>query len=229
MCLLSVNGFSQTDTVYLIKSDTVFEVQKQDLLYRLLVEDRGIETGHLWKINIVDIGFLKPNLGYEQLITGPLTIEGYFSYGAASVGFVKDGVYSFLHNSSVELEQQFKYYYNLRSRERSGKKIYGFSANYVSSSLWYSQNDDMAFTTDSTSFPNVKRYNLGFKYGIQRRIGNLAYVDVYAGVYYCWEEIISTALSNQKVLNYNNYVYPVLGIKAGFAIDSFANLKRMLK
>ena len=67
-------------------------------------------------------------------------------------------------------------------------------------------------------------------YGIQRRIGNIGYIDVFGGIYYWEEKILEVPADN--IYHYNQYgknITILIGVRAGFAIDSFKNLKRMLK
>jgi hypothetical protein len=65
---------------------------------------------------------------------------------------------------------------------------------------------------------------VGLKYGLQRRIGNIGYIEGFAGFNLTYLDI--------QAFSYNQNGFelqPNIGIKAGFAIDSFKNLRRMLK
>jgi hypothetical protein len=233
------NSYSQIDTVIIVKTDTVLVPEKQDRLYKFFVENKETETKHLWKMNLVDIALFKPNIVYEQRLAKLWSVEGYIRYGYGSgIGTINGKLITSEHHSSnatIEFEQLFKYYYNLNRRERRGKKTNGFSGNYFASSIWINEYRDPLLETDSTSSSGVDNKNIGIKYGIQRRIGNLGYIEIYAGIYYRWETIhqslknASPGTYNNDYNDFNNMVMPRIGIKAGFAIGSFDNLKRRIK
>lgn len=231
----SLGVFAQTDTVFIVKTDTIFVQEKHDLLYKSFLENRGEGTNHLWKMNLIDIGFLRLNVGYEHRLGKSWSVEGYLSYGEkADLYRRSQGTFGFGSGNRLEFEQIFKYYYNLNRRETLGKKSYGFRGNYFATSFWVEEFEDNTICTDSTDAPHVDRKNLGIKYGIQRRIGNLGYIEFYVGLYYRWESIeysLNTGFSvpSQRWTEYDNYFNPVLGIRVGFAIDSFGSLRRMIK
>ena len=69
------------------------------------------------------------------------------------------------------------------------------------------------------------------KYGIQRRIGNIGYFESYLQ----WSiPIWKDSYVNNLPISYSNpgllnYLIPDVGIKVGFAIDSFKGLKQKFK
>jgi hypothetical protein len=230
-------GYSQTDTVFIIKTDTVFVPERQDIMYKLFVENKEPETKHLWKVNLMNSRLLKPDIGYEQRIAKSWSVEGYASYGYEDIFTTS--------NMSFELEQSFKYYFNLKSRERRGLKTNGFSGDYFSTSVCYNEKEyddpirgmDTSYTF-SVYYSAAKNLNIGIKYGIQRRIGRFGYIEFYAGWYYnCrWQKKNRDSLrwpssDNVSWIEYSHDIWrrPVVGIKAGFAIGSFDNLKRRIK
>ncbi len=231
----AINATAQADTIVIIKTDTVFVQEKHDLMYKSFVENRGEGTNHLWKINLIDVGLLRLNVGYEHRLGKSWSVEGYLSYGEKAELYRRSqGAFGFVSGNRLEFEQIFKYYYNLNRREKLGKKSYGFRGNYFATSFWFEGFEDNTICTDSTDAPQVERKNLGIKYGIQRRIGNLGYIEFYVGLYYRWESIeysFNTGFSvpSQWWTEYDNYFNPVLGIRVGFAIDSFGSLRRMIK
>ena len=225
-------GKSQNDTILQGEGQVTQSDEKYDRVYKLFVEDRDREIKHLWKLNLVDIGLLQPNIGFEQKIFRSISTETYLGIGR--LGWY--GLEGFEFQS--EFEQQFKYYYNLKSRESKGKRINGFSGNYFSvagfASYTVEQNEKPVRTqtdyfTGYSTGPKVftLKYGVILKYGLQRRIGNIGYFDICAGVrFYEFE----------NTFEYENYYpdsgqawMPFIKIRAGFAIDSFKNLKRMLK
>ncbi len=236
MLFLSLNTVAQTDTLVIIKTDTVFMPEKEDLMYKLFLENRGVETNHLWKLNLVDLAVLRPNLGYEHRLGRSWSVEGYGSLGFngnLELEYEENDPIPFPTNNFdyvIEFEQQFKYYYNLTRRKKIGKKTHGFRGNYVASSFWYKSSHGES--TNNQYYPSIfhfnsTQYNAGLKYGLQRRIGNIGYIDFSIGAYYRWESITGYSYSDRTEINTkNNRVVLSIGIKAGFAIDSFKNLKK---
>ena len=217
---------AQTDTIYIVKTDTVFATVRQDRLYRFFVENRGTETNHLWKINLAEIGVVKANIGYEHRLGKAWSVEGYLSIG--SNGYLEFGQYK--TPASFEAEQLFKYYYNLNRRARLGKKTNGFSGNYIATSLCYTNDRIQVDINNMSRTQVVNSYNIGLKYGLQRRIGNFGYIDLFAGVYYRYQSIhYRGSFVDELPKEYNHKIIPLIGLKIGFAIDSFDNFRRMLK
>jgi hypothetical protein len=65
-----------------------------------------------------------------------------------------------------------RYYYNLKSRERQGKRVYGFSANYIGVFAKYVFQDS---DTELRGF-------IGPMWGLQRTLGNKAFFDFSLGL-----------------------------------------------
>jgi hypothetical protein len=227
---------AQNDTVYILKSDTVYVVGKQDRRYNFFVENRGVESNHLWKSNMVDIGLLKLNVGYEHRFWNTWSTDTYLSFNYGG-DFYRDSTSIRLKlgmDMELVFEQQIKYYYNKKRRENLGKRTDGLRGNYLSASFFYREFEDSSYDTDTTTAGAVKSFNMGVKYGLQRRIANLGYIEFYAGLYYRWEyynQFISfnSSMENRYRTASDRLLVPVLGIRVGFAIDSFDNLRRMLK
>lgn len=225
-------GYSQTDTVVIVKTDTVFVTEKQDNIYKFYIQNKGPQTKHLWKLN-----FLKPEIGFEQRLAKAWSAEGYLGFGLYSfpvgISISSNDIITSDENSSTNesrIEQQFKYYYNLNRRQRLAKKTNGFSSNYIASSFYCE-----AFRYGSNHTKAIS-YNLGIRSGLQRRIGNLGYFEFYTGLYYRWEKQTSRNLVGsgnnlyyENETQYSNGFILLVGLKVGFAIDSFHNLKKMLK
>ena len=231
-----MNAFAQTDTIYIVKTDTVFVPENRDILYKQFIADKGVETNHMWKLNLADFAFFSMNLGYEQKIGRMWSTEGYVRYGLTGGSVKRADIYNnyiaFLKSADTEL--QLKYFYDMNRRNRLGKRTYGFSGNYISGSLWYTFFEgDPFIVNNATLKKNRHNYSIGLKYGIQRYIGNLVYFDGFAGVFYNWEQ--------KKYSPYNpypgggptsfwdEYLYWVIGIRIGFGIDSFKNLGKRSK
>jgi hypothetical protein len=234
LILLAIDkGFSQTDTIIIYKTDTVFVTEKQDIMYKMFVENKETEIKHLWKMNLVDLGLVRPNISYEQRLSKALSVELSISAGLKGNLYLKSELTSVDLYPTFEFEQQFKYYYNLNRRNGLGKKTNGFSGNYFATSFWYNKNYDPTWKDQGKFYSTLENYNLGIKHGIQRRVGNIGYIDFYFGFYYRWGTNHSFSnnpdFANLLKLMVNYHIVPVVGIKAGFAIDSKENLKRLMK
>lgn len=248
--LLFNKSFAQTDTVYIIKTDTVFVMEKQDRLYKFFVENKEADINCLWKMNLTNVSVFLLNIGYEKRIIRSFTAESYFRLGGylneLSLNSINSSgsLYSNhktpseFHSSSVtiEFEQLLKFYYNLNRREKLGKKTNGFSGNYLAVSFLFKKFQDPEIEYENNCPGNTRNFNLGIKYGVQRRVGKLGYIEAYAGLYYRWESIYwdyydtsTPTLDSYMWTEHKNYFVPVIGIKAGFAISSFDYLRRMIK
>jgi len=216
--------------------------EKQDIMYKMYLENKEPEIKHLWKLNFVNFSLLMPNIGFEQKISKLWSVEGYASYGydvsnnifGATLGLNPE---SYAHYPSFEVEQLFKFYYLNKIKERKGVKTKGFSGYYFATSILYEQNqyDGSRFGKDSLGLSlhninyNETNLKLGIKYGIQRRIGNYVNIEIYAGIYYIcnWEKSDYNQPGVTK-LNYSHVIEPFGGIRFGFAIGSFDNLKKKI-
>jgi hypothetical protein len=212
--LISGIGNLQSQSEYIVtySTDTTFIPEKKDIMYKLFVEEKALETRHLWKMNFVDFGLLKPNLGFEQKLSKSWTTESYLQFGTLQNVINEDIIINVL-----VIEQEVKYYYNLNRRERLGKKTSGFSGNYIATGVWVISSNNLA---------NLSSYNLGIRYGLQRRIGNIGYVEAYTGIYY---SLNGDILHDSSWPNTTEIVIPIIcSIRIGFAVDSF-RIKRMIK
>jgi hypothetical protein len=229
--------------VIIIKTDTIFAPEKQYRLYKFLVESKETEIKHLWKVNLIDFGLERANITYEQRLSKSWNVEGYLSYGNNWKPSAIEMDFEFLHHNvrytpqvgegaTLELEQLFKYYYNLHRREQHGKKTNGFSGNYFATSILFNHNNNpVNLDTDTDMGESCWNFDLGIRYGIQRRIGNLGYYELYAGISYRWESVVydPRLVSNDTWSVHNDYPLLMLGLKVGFAVDTFDNLRKMIK
>jgi hypothetical protein len=241
--LAAGKSFFQKDTIVIIKTDTIYIPEKQDIIYKLYLENKELEITHLWKVDFVDFSFLKPNLGFEQRLYKSWSIEGIASYGY-SYTFVNDFIEDMfnlspkveyeisLKDRSFEFEQLFKYYFNLKKRERLGLKTNGFCGNYFATSILYNQRKFIGegYVSNASSFHyfspiNVTQnnFNIGLKYGIQRRIGNFVFIEFYTG---CYINFRTDKFDNVANPYKSQNIYPFVGLRFGFAIGSFDNLKK---
>ncbi|MGD2033416.1 MAG: hypothetical protein PVF73_00050 [Bacteroidales bacterium] len=227
--------FSQKDTVFIIRTDTVFVPEKKDLYYKSFLQGREKEVKHLWKLNLTDLVLVKPNIGLEWKIGRSFSSDTYLAYGF-------DFYPSFFEGSggtAADIRQQFKYYYNFKRRERMGKRVNGFSGNYVSVILFGNNSIDGYEIVNQGNNISVSsyriNYGIGLRYGLQRRIGNMGYIEPYIGINY---QISDVEDSMSSITNYPgpySETYrvrefkPCIGLKAGFAISSVRNLKKVVK
>ncbi len=242
-------GYSQSDTIMVSEGKNHPEDDKYDTLYKMFVKDQEPEISHLWKINLVDLAILMPNLDLEQKLGKLWSSDSYFKLGvelkpsSRASGSILDT--SGDPSTELELEQQFKYYLNLIKHEKPGGKNHGFTGDYFSIGLFASCR---GYTYDfkDPSFPDftmsvsarMVTYGAGIKYGLQRRIGNIGYFDVFAGMNYQVREVPEKVVFIDKGNGYFEYrvrkagkqeFMPMIGIRAGFAIDSNSKLMKILK
>lgn len=110
--------------------------------------------------------------------------------------------------------EMIKFYHNFNRRQRLGKPINGFSGNffavqfgaiYIHDEIFYQQdiNYEFLFEVDVT-------------YGIQRRIGNIGYIEPSVSLFFRPDQNDITTRAS-------------FNLEMGFAFDTFSNLDRMLK
>jgi len=216
--------YSQEDTMIFSKEKNYPEDDKYDTLYKQFVKDQDQEIRHLWKINLVDLSILMPNLDFEQKLGKLWSSESYLKLGIITRDDYK-GVFS-----QWEVSQQLKLYYNLNRRERHGKKTNGFSGNYFSLILFASNHDYPKPGFQNTFLmTEVSYYGAGIHYGLQRRIGNTGYFEIFAGMHYNYQQL-SEYTDRIPFFEFPNSgsaggwkFSEAFGVKAGFAISSFSN------
>ncbi len=146
-------------------------------------------------------------------------------------------MYEHLSNIALNTNIEYRNFITLKRRERKGNYIQGFSASYVAfgfhgtfnsaketlsiegADFAVLQNGDDPVRTDKSEFNllaldpviNGHYVEATFKYGIHRRIGNIGYVDVFAGF----------GVGKSNLFDFI-YLKPLLGFEIGFA---FAKIK----
>jgi hypothetical protein len=210
---------SQADTVTPApRCDTSYT--ECNRVYMLFIANRNREVKHLWKLNMVG-GYNMENLcfGYEQRISKSITTE------SCLIGDLL-GLYGWRH-LYFGVSQSVRYYYNLGRRERLGKRINGFCGNYFSiggflyNSSPYNKYDGVAYIPPFNYPP--RRFGVDVLYGLQRRLGNIGYVELFLGVE-AYKPLHQKYYHNSEI-----GFKPEIGIRAGFAIDSFKEIKRAFK
>lgn len=190
-------------------------------------------TNQLFKMNLFVLARLNPTFGYEHRIGKNFSTETYFKmqvFNYPGLYFVLNENYEFENKfmQKYHFEENLKYYYNYKRRIKKNKNISGFSANYISLFCFANFND---FFPDNYQnlLTNKFLYQepdfaVGLKYGMHRRIGNFGYLDAFIGAhgYKTYIEITDNTISvtNQSTRK----ITVILGIRAGFALDSFKNL-----
>jgi hypothetical protein len=230
------NSFSQTDSVSVIKIDSVLVPEKQDIMYKIFIENKEPISKHLWKLNLINCGLLKFEIGYEQYISPNWSTAGYLSLGVN--GDFLDLNSTYLDERLFKLEQTFRYYFNFDERERYNKKTSGFSGDYLATIISFTQKKYSNFGSfgDSTNWDydnfheTERNLNLGIEYGLQRSIGRFGYVEFFTGWYYQYKwEHKERYLAKKSSNEFRHTLTPFVGIKAGIAIGSFNNLIKRLK
>jgi len=201
--------------------DTVNSLGKYDRIYQMVSEQK-VDVNTLLKFDAVQWGQIQPSFTIEHRLWHDLTIEPNIT--ASSFGWTRDGGIDFAFNPNLE----FKYYFNRARRERQGKNVIGFSADYFLIGFSYTLTDDKGFFTYQLD-DNHLVFEGGVEaltdnyysftswrvmYGIQRKIGNMAYADFAFG----GEKHYFNDFGNSKII-------PTLKVKLGFAL-SREQLKR---
>lgn len=228
--------YSQTDTITTTKAEPDSIDVKYDRVYKLFVEENQQEIKHLFKLDLVLIGLLRPTLAYEQ------KMGKNFSFEANLILSYRHLVYDTNNSSKLWASYQFnnsdlqsirvgsyqmvKVYYNYKRRERLGKNTNGFSGNYFALKLSESYiliDNFYSKESSSNNYPeHIYSVFPGITYGIQRRIGNIGYGE-FSMDFYFRELAIRSDNTDFPDLNLG------LSLKLGFAIESISSLKHMLK
>jgi hypothetical protein len=134
----------------------------------------------------------------------------------SSLNWTRDGGIEFALNPNLEL----KYYYNRARRESLGKNVIGFSADYFLVGFSYTMTDDKVYFSNQLGEKHISggsealtdNYysftSLRVMYGIQRKIGNMAYADFAFG----GEQHDFRDFGRTKII-------PTLKVKLGFALS----------
>ena len=212
-------SFSQSDTI-LVSSGIKDSIDmKYDRVYRLFLQDKSHDVRHLWKVSLLQLTPTPIILAYEQKI-GKRWSNETFLYSILSIYNAGNTYFNFdfiNYHCDIHANDRIKYYYNLTRRERLGKNTGGFSGNYIGIGVFVQDNFYKSFPMNY-NYPLVKYGSLLY-YGLQRRIGNIGFFETYLGMGYCF------APHNPSFTG----TYSDFGFRLGFAIESVAELKKMLR
>lgn len=204
--------------------DTVSNVGKYDRIYQMVSEQK-IDVNTLIKFDAVQWGQIHPSITVEQRIWKDFTIEPNITFSALE--WTQDEGYNFALNPNLD----FKYYFNRKHREQLGKNVIGFSADYLLVGFSYTLTDNISVFNNSLEKGHIdlgdgltvleddfyKYTSWRIMYGLQRKIGNMAYADVAFGIQH---------------FNFGDYgtskVIPAIKIKLGFAL-SRGQIKRFCR
>ena len=195
--------------------DTISSVGKYDRIYQMVSEQK-VDVNTLIKFDAVQWGQIQPSLTVEKRLWRDLTLEPNLTM--SSLDWTRDGGIEFALNSNIEL----KYYFNRAHRESLGKNVIGFSADYFLVGFSYTLMDDkvyflnqlgekhISFTagTEDLTDNYYSFTSLRVMYGIQRKIGNMAYADFAFG----GEQHDFRDFGRGKII-------PTLKVKLGFALS----------
>ncbi len=221
ICMHVCVAFTQTETINVPSEPDSVDV-KYDRIYKLFLEENNQEVTHLYKLCITPFG--NPGFAFEQKFCKVFSTETSIFFGKRNGVLFMDvsgpirntnyGIGSFPY--SVGFSEQIKYYYNLKRRQRLGRKINGFSGNYFS--IGYS-GQYLKYSDYVLEIYNVNKYyqETTVSYGLQRRIGNIGFIEPSVDINFFQDMDKSSILFRTA-----------LRLKLGFSINSFANLKRML-
>ncbi len=195
--------------------DTVTNISKYDRIYQVISAQK-INVNTLIKFDAVQWGQIHPSITVEQRLWKDLTIEPNITM--SSLEWSRDEGYDFAINPNLDL----KYYFNRSRRERLGKNVIGFSADYILVGFSYTYTDDKSFynyeledsyielengtASITDSYMHIASWHV--MCGMQRKIGNMAYADVAIGC----EKNYFGSYGTSKVI-------PTIKIKLGFALS----------
>ena len=225
LCLVffGMEAFAQSTRIE-FGEDSVGSVGKYDRIYQMVSEQK-VDVNALIKFDAVQWGQIQPSIAIEQRIWQDFTLEPSLTMTALS--WSRDGGLDFALNPNLD----FKYYFNRARRERLGRNVLGFSADYLLVGFSYTLTDDKVFFDNQLGKKHIidegevialtdERYSFTswrLMYGVQRRIGNMAYADFAFG----GERHDFRVYGKGKIL-------PTFKIKLGFALsrEQFKRLSR---
>lgn len=215
--------FAQTETVTIeeCETDTIID-NCNNLLKYFIVENE--ETKRLFKLNAVDWATLNPSFAYEQKLSRSISFEleakvflrDYNTYKVDLITHQEENT-SFYYSPISEFNLDFRYYYNQNKRVEKGKQANGLVGDYlfIGTGLGLG-NSIINYNDPNYKYNNTKRYCAKTGYGVQRRIGNIGYIDLRLGLmgnYYNTLEEIN--IEDRYKLS------AFLDIKIGFGFKSF--------
>lgn len=223
-------GYSQQDSIIIPKESKDSTDEKYDCVYKLAIKAKDKEIDHLWKMNLVDLGLMTPNIGFEKKISNRFSSDSYLNIGVD----LWDNYYEVI--SKWEINQMLKFYYNRNRREKLGRKTNGFSGNYLSVNLSGGEKQDPQPAMHSGTIVETElNYGAGLNYGMQRRIGNIGYFEFFGGINYQYHKIRKYD-GSAPLFDFSHPAttelwkfMPVVRIRAGFALDSFSKRKAIRK
>lgn len=215
----AASNYGQTDSLPQGDTDLQMKDGKYFGFHRMLCESGPAETKHLWKLDLANSGLLTPQVYYEQRVFPWLSAEFGLKAGIDLSGYNFDG---FIDETDKIVNTDFtlKYYYNLKRREKLGKRTSGFTGNYFFLNLYsdYTYKDEL--------FGDEFYYGIRAGYGLQRRLGSIGYFELLGGLQYRkGENSAYHPTMNPYVPEYDISLTPFMEIKIGIALDSFGDLK----
>ena len=215
LLMLSVSPLMSQSSSLGYGVDSTSYIGKYDRIYQLVSEQK-VDVNTLIKFDAVQWGQIQPSVTVEQRLWRDLTIEPNITM--SSLEWSRSEGLNFAFNPNVSL----KYYYNRSRRERLGMNVIGFSADYFLLGFSYTLTDDKTFFNyelgnhympygDGTDGLTEDFYHYTawhFMYGLQRKIGNMAYADLAIGV----EKHYFNEFGVSKLM-------PSIKIKLGFALS----------
>lgn len=196
--------------------DTTVNVGKYDRIYQMVSEQK-VNINTLWKFDAVQWGQIQPSVTVEQRLWKDISVEPNFTL--SSFKWSRPEGINFALNPNLD----FKYYFNRARRERLGKNVIGFSADYFSFGMSYTFTDDKVFYSNELGENYIKEpnevvdlegdyfsyFSWHVMYGLQRKIGTVGYADIAGG----FERNYFGEYGTSKII-------PTIRIKLGFALST---------
>ena len=203
-----------------VENDSLPTENQYDYLLRTIAGQKQ-EIKTLIKFNTVEWGRLLPGIAVEQKISDIISAEPRIQF--KSLNWNRSNGF----NYTAEAAFDFKFYYNKIYLERMGRNTNGFGANYFVLGGAYAISNHNSYLSGilKDAFPETSYSLLSgyFNYyyaeagtGYQRRLQNIGYIDIAAGIKY------------EHFIGFDHRLSPYLKIGIGFGFTP-ETLKTLLK
>jgi hypothetical protein len=241
LLLLPLLGSAQqSEKVHLYDTCLITSVNDYNRLVKYFLME-GTDVKYLYKVDVMQLANLKVNFGFEHKVSQHSSLQYTLLYTYLDDTYGLFSQNPRLHHSAFYID--YKYFHNLKSREKMRKNTKRFSGNYfcigINSYINYYSNPvqntysnklvgdyslcqlgygdilDKVGLNDFAYIPQESAVFISGGYGLQRSIGKIGFVGAELKMG------IGTDFDFSKT-----YFLPEINIKAGFAISSLKTLKQ---
>jgi hypothetical protein len=226
--------YAQQDSVTYTYAEVDSFDQKYDPLYRMFLADKSKETKQLWKTDLVLLSQLTPNLYYERKIGNNFSSNTGLNFmlnRTNGIMFYPDTtLYNKTYRIKFQITEGIRYYHNFKKREQLGKRTSGFSGNFIELEGKFEYTTFLYQKTEVLNY-YMSNTRITLKYGLQRRIGNIGYIEPSLGIGESFNSFRFTEyFSPDKSKSYtSSFAFIKFELRLGFAINSFSDIKTIRK